>query len=90
MDYVSVFCLFAVVFLSLPLPLFTSVAIGVSPSYRSSLMPWVWANVAAGSIAGLSIIATSFSPIIAATVASTAFVVAGLRCFAVLRCQDIL
>lgn len=81
MDHISTFCLSAVVFLSLPLPLFASVAIGASPTHRRSLMPWVWANVAIGLIAGLSIIAMFFPPVVAAAVASIAFVHCGAQMF---------
>ena len=62
MEPFSTFCLAGLVFLSLPLPLFASAALGACPSARPSLMPWAWGNSFVGAVAGLLIIATPLPP----------------------------
>lgn len=81
MDPVSTFCLSAIVFLSLPLPLFASATLGVCPSSRRSLMPWVWGNAIVGAVTGILIVATPFQPLIAVTVASATFILCGTQMF---------
>ena len=81
MDPVSTFCLASVVFLSLPLPLFAGVSLGVCPSLQSSLKPLVWANALVGSVTALSIIATSFPPLLAVTVSAATFIICGMEMF---------
>ena len=81
MHPINTFCLAAIVFLSLPLPLFLSSTLGVCPSLRRPLVPWVWANVIVGSACGLLIIATPFEPFIAVGAASAAFILCGMQMF---------
>jgi hypothetical protein len=81
MEPISTFCLAAIVFLSLPLPLFASAALGTCPSARRSLMPWVWGNAIVGSAAGLLIVATPLPPWMGLAIGSTAFLVCGMQMF---------
>ena len=81
MNFVSTFCLTAIVFLSLPLPLFASATLGVCESFRRELMPWVWVNVVVGSLAGIMIILTPLQPLVAVTVASATFILCGMQMF---------
>ena len=46
-ELLNAFCLAALVFLSLPLPLFASAALEVRPFARPLLLPGVWANAIA-------------------------------------------
>jgi hypothetical protein len=56
MDPFTTFCLAAVVFLSLPLPLFAGTALAGRVAGRRSIVRWVWADKACGTLAGLLIV----------------------------------
>jgi hypothetical protein len=81
MDLLNTLCLAALVFLSLPLPLFAAAAIGACPTARRSLVPWAWGNSFALAAAGLLIVTTPLSPWIALAVGGTAFLVCGAQMF---------
>jgi hypothetical protein len=81
MEPLSTFCFAALVFLSLPLPLFASAAVDACPSARRSLIPWVWCNAIGGGAAGLSIIASPTPPLAALAVGCVIFIVCGLQMF---------
>ncbi|MBM4071352.1 MAG: hypothetical protein FJ271_20805 [Planctomycetes bacterium] len=82
MEPLNTFCLAALVFLSLPMPLFACVALKAFPAVRWSLMPWAWGNSFVLAVAGLLIVATPLPPWIALAVGATAFVVCGMQMFA--------
>lgn len=81
MEPLNVFCLAALVFLSLPLPLFASAAIGACPSARRSLAPWLWGNSFVLSAAGVLIVATPLPPWVAVAIGGISFVVCGTHMF---------
>lgn len=81
MEPLNTFCLAALVFLSLPLPLFASAALGPCPGARRSLLPWAWGNSFALAAAGLLIIATPLPPWTAFALGGTSFVVCGMQMF---------
>ena len=78
-ESLNAFCLAGLVFLSLPLPLFASAAIGARPSARPLLLPWVWGNAISGAALGVLIVATSVPPLAALAVAGTIFVACGTQ-----------
>ena len=81
MEPLHTFCFAALVFLSLPLPLFASAALASCPPARRSLLPWVWANAISGAALGLLILATPLPPWVGLAAASAAFVVCGMQMF---------
>jgi hypothetical protein len=81
MDPLNTFCLAALVFLSLPLPLFASAALGTFPSARRSLVPWAWGNSFVLGAAGVFLIATPLSAWIVLAVCGISFVVCGTQMF---------
>lgn len=81
MEPFSTFCLAGLVFLSLPLPLFASAALGVCPWTRRTLTPWEWGNSIIGSVAGLLILGTPLPPCIALALGGTSFLFCGMQMF---------
>jgi len=69
----STFCLSALLFLSLPLPLFAGAAIKVYPLARRSLMPWLCCSSVGLGVMGLLIIATPLAPLAELVVGCTIF-----------------
>lgn len=70
----------AILLLCLPLPLFASAVIGARPSLRRPLMPWVWANIAADSVAGILVVA-AVAPLYGVALAGAALGVCGAGMF---------
>lgn len=81
MEPLNTFCVAALGFLSLPLPLFASAALGAFPSARRSLVPWVWGNSFVLGAAALLIVATPLPAWIALAAGGTSFVVCGMQMF---------
>jgi hypothetical protein len=79
MEPLGTFCLAALVFLSLPLPLFAGAALGEYPSARRSLLPWVWGNAAAGAFFGLLLVATALPPLALLGSGAAVFVLCGMQ-----------
>jgi hypothetical protein len=79
MDPVNSICLAAIVFLSLPLPLFASAAIASCPSARRLVMPWVWAHCICGSACGLLVIAAPLPPWWGLALAAAGFIGCGMQ-----------
>jgi hypothetical protein len=79
MQPLDTFALAAMVFLSLPLPLFASAALGAYPAARRSLMPWVWGNALGGAALGLLIISTPLPAWALLATASAIFVFCGMQ-----------
>jgi hypothetical protein len=78
-ELLDTLCLAALVFLSLPLPLFASAALGVRPSARPLLLPWVWGHARSGGALGVLLIATSIPPLVVLAAAGTIFVAWGMQ-----------
>lgn len=81
MNALNSFCLASLVFMSLPLPLFASAAIGVCPSLRRSVIPLVWINTFIGATMGLLVAANSPMPLLLVAFACVTFIVCGIRMF---------
>lgn len=81
MEPESLFCLAALVFLALPLPVFASVALQACPSARRSLLPWVWSNAIGSAAIGLLIIATGLPCLALLATGCVIFVICGMRMF---------
>jgi hypothetical protein len=77
----NTFCLAAIVFLSLPLPVFASAVLGVKPSARRFVMPWVWAHAGVSAVFGLTIITEALTPLAAVAIVGTGFVICGTGMF---------
>ena len=78
-DPLSAFCLAALLFLSLPLPLFASAALSTRPSARPLLLPWVWLNAIGGTALGVLLSATAAPPLALLAAAGTLFVTCGMQ-----------
>jgi hypothetical protein len=81
MEPESLFCLAALVFLALPLPVFASVALQACPAARRPLLPWVWSNAIASSANGLLIIATGLPRMALLATGCVVFLICGMRMF---------
>ena len=85
-DPLNAFCLAALLFLSLPLPLFASAAVSARPSVRPLLLPWVWLNAIGGAALGGLIIAAAAPPLAVLAAAGTLFVTCGMQmCYRLAR-----
>lgn len=81
MDPLNALCLAVLVFLSLPLPLFASAALGACPAARGAVVPWAWGNSVVLCAAGLLVVAAPVSPWLAVAVGGTSFVICGAQMF---------
>jgi len=80
-DPLNAIGLAVLVFLSLPLPLFASAALGACPTARGAVVPWAWGNSVVLGTAALLLVATPVSPWIAVAVGGTSFVICGTQMF---------
>lgn len=80
MASLNTFCLVALVFLSLPLPLFASAGLRAFPSARRSLVLSVWVNSIVLCAAGLLTL-TPLPVWLAAAVGGTSFILCGMHMF---------
>lgn len=79
MEPVHTFCLAALVFLSLPLPVFASAALRVRPAARERLFRPVRANALGLGVAGVLLVTTSLPPLVVLAAGGTVFVTCGAR-----------
>lgn len=81
MAFLNAFSLCAIVFLSIPLPIFLSAAIHVRPSLCGPTVKLVWINAAVCSVSATMIIATPVLPLIAVAIAAASFMLCGMQMF---------
>lgn len=84
MTLVHEFCLAAIVFLSLPLPVFASLVSDEFLAAGHRLKPYVYGNALAGAVLGLLVIATPLPELALTAIAAIVFMTCGAGMFVAL------